>query len=167
VGTPALSCPLERSSTVGTRMQSARKIIFVLGASAFCAVCATVISSIFTVGWAFIGGWKLHGLWSTLSALPIIALFAAIPAGTFGFVSGIVGGLWLLARNGRFGMLSESLFVGLFLSLLFPLFHCTMGWGGGGEFGGCALIFSAGVGCPTALLCTLWLGHPRSDQGER
>lgn len=147
-------------------MRFAGKLGFILGAGAFCAVVATVISSILFVGWALSQESGVRN--GALSAVPIVALFAAIPAGSFGFVCGIVGGFWLWMRNGRFGslqrMLIEALLIGFFLSLLFPLFHWTIGWGlERNWFAVGGFLFSLGVGCPTAVLCALYLGSPSLD----
>ena len=88
-----------------------------------------------------------------------MCLFTLIPAGTFGFLCGLLGRSYLLfrMRSIAFGirLLAEAALFGILLASLFPLFHQLMGWGPKGDWLYWKnFVFSAAVGCATALLYT-------------
>jgi hypothetical protein len=128
-----------------------------LSAGAFCAGAATLISSVLiVVFWAAPA--HAFGHWCEApKAVAIMCLFTFIPAGTFGFLCGVLGRSYLLLRmrSVTFGMrlIAETAFFGILLASLFPLFHALMGWGPKGDgLDWKGFVFSAAVGCSTALL---------------
>jgi hypothetical protein len=150
---------------VQTRLQGGR---LVLTAGMFCAVVADSISSVLVV---LLWVWPaVHSIASAFHALPTIFLFAALPAGIFGFFCGSVGGLWLNIRAKHCRSLTriviESAALGFFLSLLFPLLHAMLRLGIEGErLEPRAFLFSVAVGCPTAMLLALYCGPGLLAQG--
>ena len=128
-----------------------------LAAGAFCAGAATLISSVLIVVF-WVAPAHAFGHWyEAPKAVAMMCLFTVIPAGAFGFLCGVLGRSYLLLRI-RFvasGMrlLAEAAFFGILLGSLFPLFHALMGWGPRGDWlNWKGLVFSAAVGCSTALL---------------
>jgi len=138
----------------------------VLETGFFCAFVATGVSATFVVALSLLRGGGLRDVPAALAALPVVAIYAAIPAASFGFVCGILGGFWLLSRNGRFGsrarMYTESILFGAFLSLWFPMLHAAISKTGDGWFDLAECLFSASVGCATAILCASAYGSPVS-----
>ena len=113
-----------------------------LSAGAFCAGAATLISSVLiVVFWAAPA--HAFGHWyEAAKAVAVMCLFTFIPAGTFGFLCGVLG----------IRLIAETAFFGILLASLFPLFHALMGWGPKGDWlDWKGFVFSAAVGCSTAL----------------
>lgn len=136
---------------------------FVLTAGVFSGVTATFISaSLIELFWGTPKG-SLHSVGEVAYLWLALCLFTVIPAGTFGFLCGIVGAISLSARTKYFRtrtqLLVEAASAGCLLGLIFPLFHWVMGWGPDRSWvepGGFA--FSAAVGCTCALLFALVFG---------
>jgi hypothetical protein len=128
-----------------------------LAAGVFCAGTATLISSVLIVVFWAAPAHAFERWYEAPEAVAIMCLFTFIPAGTFGFLCGVLGSSYLLLRirSVTFGMrlLGEVAFLGILLASLFPLFHALMGWGPKGDWlNWKGFAFSAAVGCSTALL---------------
>ena len=132
--------------------------VIVLKAGAFCASAATLISSVLVVVFWMGPAYAFHPWYEAPIDVVIVCLYTVIPAGLFGFVSGSLGGLYLIARgqrtNSSVRLLVEAAVVGTLLSTLFPLFSFVMGFGTvGNGIDWKAISFSVAVGCPVSLLC--------------
>lgn len=134
-------------------------------AGLFCAAAATVISTaLITIFRAAPNRVFTNGK-EMVETFLAMCLFAAIPAGSFGLLAGITGGMWLSMRAERFRsrkhLLAESAFVGLVLSLVFPAFHWAMGWSDRSKpvFDIEEFALSISVGLPCAVLFAPFCGH--------
>lgn len=127
-----------------------------LAAGVFCAATATVISSVLVVVFWVAPARAFQHWYEAPQAVAVMCLFTFIPAGAFGFICGVVGNLYLLLRirSVTFGkrLLAEAACFGIFLASLFPLFSALMGWEKGDWLNWKGFVFSAAVGCSTALL---------------
>lgn len=134
-----------------------------LAAGIFCAATATVISSVLVVVFWVAPTRAIQHWYEAPQAVAVMCLFTLIPAGAFGFVCGVLGNLYLLLRirSVTFGkrLLAEAAGFGISLASLFPLFSALMGWGSKGDWlNWKGFVFSAAVGCSTALLYTATFG---------
>jgi hypothetical protein len=138
----------------------------ILTAGLFCAITATVISAALVTIFlaapnrAFTNGKEM------VETFLAMCLFTAIPAGSFGLLAGITGGMWLSMRAKHFRsrkhLLAESACVGLVLSIVFPFFHWAMGWSDDRSkhvFDIKEIAFSISVGLPSAVMFALFYGH--------
>ncbi len=98
----------------------------------FCAVAGSLLGGLVVAVTAFIRG----GPWTPLQIVglfPMGLIFAVVPAASFGFVVGSVGGWYLAARFAKaasFGrVVLEGAGAGALLGATFPLVMGILGWG--------------------------------------
>jgi hypothetical protein len=138
----------------------------VVTAGLFCAATATVISAALVTIFLAAPNRAFTNAREMVITFLAMCLFTAIPAGSFGFLAGITGGIWLSMRakhlRSRKHLLAESAFVGMLLSLVFPIFHWAMGWSDDRSkhaFDFKEIALSISVGLPCAVLFAIFYGH--------
>lgn len=134
--------------------------MFILRAGGFCASAAITISTLLCVLWWL----RPSRIGDAVVGFAVIWVFAAIPAGVYGFFAGVLGGGWFSIRRGRIASLArllvEAAALGILLSLLEPpLRSVLLNWSEQTStptndflYGATEWFFSLGVGCITALL---------------
>lgn len=137
------------------------KIVFTGGVVS--ALSATALTSLLSTVFFAVPNSKSMSFGHVVREFLAICLFAAVPAGSFGFIAGMAGAAWLNYRRSRFHsvgrLLSESIVVGGVLALVFPAFRSAMGWtispGLANVIDPRALLFCLGVGCGSAAIFAL------------
>lgn len=139
----------------------------------FSAVAATLVSAALLVLWFACAGDRCRSPAEYLRMILIMSLFTALPAGTFGFMAGIAGTLWLSRRAKHTrafgGLVVDALVAGTVLSLPFPVFYWILGRGSGtSPFDAEGALFAIAVGIPVAALFVLVFGRSilRSSKGS-
>jgi hypothetical protein len=136
-------------------MRTPKKLETLLTAGIFCGCAATLISSVWVVLFWAVPARAFNHWYEAPRAIGVTSLYAAIPAGAFGFLCGIVGSLYLgfRGRNIASGprLLVESAVMGARLSVLFPLCLRALGWGSD-WLNVKAFLFCVAVGCPVSIL---------------
>jgi hypothetical protein len=111
-----------------------RRSRIILLAGIFAAASATLISAALLTVLFFTPKGGFSSVRDVVKHVLLMCLFTAIPAGSFGFMSGVAGGAWLSIRSKKFHskarVIAESVAVGVVMSLIFPTFHWLMGLSG-------------------------------------
>lgn len=142
------------------RLMAARLVLLT---AAFSALAATVVSAIFTTVVFVVHYGGARGIAQFLETILIMCVFTSIPAGTFGFAVGLLGGALWCYRGQHIKsvarLLAEAVGFGAILSVPFPVFHKAIGLGLENEpwFDMRMALFSIAVGCTCAALIALTL----------
>jgi len=138
----------------------AKKTSAVLTAGIFCAVAATLISTLWAVLFWLVPAHEAHDLKGFLILAFAILGFALIPAGLFGFVCGVVCRLYLLLRSAHIAtavrLISECGIIGVLFSLCSSLFLRLLGWGPVEWTNLNGTLFIVSVGCPVSILYAIF-----------
>ena len=154
-------------------MTGGKAFTIILKGGFFSAIAATAISAALITFLYAAPNAKFSGAGDIARAILVMCAFTAVPAGSFGFIAGILGASWLRVRaphiRSKLHLLAESLAIGLVLSLVFPALHSVMNWGtnrpeliGVKEFA-----FSLAVGIPCTVLFVLIFGSSLLQNTER
>jgi len=143
---------------------------FVVTGAVFCAIVGPILGGLAVVVIRMVQG-KTESAAEALAFFPMAVVFAAIPAAPFGFIVGLVGSCWLVARIehsvSRKRLCLESAGIGAVLGATFPLILTILGWGPFDNLAS-ALPISIGVGivCGGALTTLLRKHAPLVSQTE-
>jgi hypothetical protein len=138
-------------------MRMTMRLATALKAGVFCACAATLISSVLVVLFWFAPARAFDHWYQAPGAIVMMCLYTSIPAGAFGFLCGILGGLYLVFRAphiaSRVRLLAEASVIGALLGTLFPLFVLAVGAEPRGSWLDWKnVLFSVAVGCSVSIL---------------